>query len=284
MDRAFAFAEKNSMCTEASYAYTGKRGSCAASRCTVGVPRGSVVGFKDVAKNSEQALMEAVMQQPVSIAIEADKPVFQLYKSGIMTGACGQKLDHGVLAVGYGTDGGQDYWRVKNSWGAAWGEGGYVRLLRGRKKAGQCGILTGPPSFPVLSAAPGPSPAPPTPAPPTPPSPGPTPHYEKPPCQRGELEAALQGSGGHLCAPECAAGMCPSDVPEGTTAHPACVLSDPTSGKQYCALECLRTASCPSGAKCAKVGGKGVCVYPEGERKSKNVLGLVSGGQALINV
>ena len=50
---------------------------------------------------------------PVSVAIEADKPAFQHYKSGILTGsACGTKLDHGVLVVGYGSG----YWIVKNSW------------------------------------------------------------------------------------------------------------------------------------------------------------------------
>ena len=55
----------------------------------------------------------AVAKVPVSVAIEADKPAFQHYKSGILTGsACGTKLDHGVLVVGYGSG----YWIVKNSW------------------------------------------------------------------------------------------------------------------------------------------------------------------------
>merc|ERR1739845_138505 len=84
---------------------------------TVGIPKGSVTGFKDVTTDNEQAMMSALAQQPVSIAIEADKSVFQLYKSGVLSGTCGSNLDHGVLAVGYGTDGGKDYWLVKNSWG-----------------------------------------------------------------------------------------------------------------------------------------------------------------------
>merc|ERR1719446_77231 len=95
-------------------------------------------------------MTEAVAQQPVSIAVEADKRVFQSYKSGIMTGDCGTKLDHGILAVGYGTENGQDYWKVKNSWGAVWGDEGYVKLLRGKKGAGECGLLSQP-SYPVVS-------------------------------------------------------------------------------------------------------------------------------------
>jgi len=151
MDYAFAFAEQNAICTEKSYRYTASDGTCDTSRCTVGIPQGGVVGYTDVSRDNEQALMSAVAQQPVSIAIEADQASFQLYSSGVLTASCGTRLDHGVLAVGYGTDAGSDYWKVKNSWGTSWGEHGYVRLSRGSSREGECGILSGPPSFPVVS-------------------------------------------------------------------------------------------------------------------------------------
>jgi len=153
MDNGFAFAEKNAMCTEESYSYTGTKGTCSASSCTVGLAQGSVTGFKDVTVNSVEALMTALAQQPVSVAIEADSIFFQLYSGGVMQFWCGTKLDHGVLAVGYGTDGSTDYWKVKNSWGATWGEVGFFRLLRGKGGAGECGLLSGPPSYPVVSGA-----------------------------------------------------------------------------------------------------------------------------------
>jgi C1A family cysteine protease len=153
MDNAFQYAEKNALCTEQSYSYKGRRSTCEASSCTVGIPNGGVTGYKDVAKNDMQALMEAVTQQPVSIAIEADKSAFQLYRSGILSSTCGTHLDHGVLLVGYGSDSGKDYWKVKNSWGTTYGENGYVRLLRGKGGAGECGLLSGPPSFPVVSGS-----------------------------------------------------------------------------------------------------------------------------------
>ena len=79
----------------------GTDGTCASSRGTVGIPHGEVGGCTDVSKDNEQAMMTVVAQQPVSIAIETDQSIFQLYSSGALTASCGTRLDHGVLAVGY---------------------------------------------------------------------------------------------------------------------------------------------------------------------------------------
>merc|ERR1712019_100392 len=146
MENGFSYARGVAMCTESSYGYTARAGSCRASSCSEGIPRGGVTGYQKVG-GSEQALMSAVQQQPISVAIEADQSAFQRYSGGVLTYGCGQQLDHGVTVVGYGDENGTPYWKIKNSWGRSFGEAGYIRVGR---QGNQCGV-TNDASYPTVS-------------------------------------------------------------------------------------------------------------------------------------
>ncbi|KAJ8599177.1 hypothetical protein CTAYLR_010153 [Chrysophaeum taylorii] len=255
MDDAFAWIDANGgICAEADYSYAGVDESCSAS-CVDVV---SLTSYDDVAELDEEALKEAVAQQPVSVAIEADKSVFQLYSSGVLDStACGTSLDHGVLIVGYGTLDDIDYWKVKNSWGASWGLDGYVLIARGENV---CGIAAEP-SYPSVAADATYGAA--------------ASHYGDPyagTCLSDEITITIEGVSGEICAPTCSIfSPCPTDVPSGVVATPECALEDVSSGQSYCALICSSTtdlqdlragdSQCGTDASCKSVSGVGVCTY-----------------------
>lgn len=150
MDYGFQYViDNHGLTTESNYPYTARDGACDKEKASKIAT--AISGFRDVHANSELALMTAVAQQPISVAIEADQNVFQLYSGGVMTAKCGTNLDHGVLVVGYGTLDNKDYWLVKNSWGEDWGFNGYILLGRGAQygDTGQCGIQMDP-SYPIV--------------------------------------------------------------------------------------------------------------------------------------
>jgi len=145
MDNAFQFIiSKRGITTEALYPYKAIDGTC---KNPLPATAASITGWSDVPSMNEARLLLAVNVNPVSIAIEADSESFQFYSSGVFSDmSCGTNLDHGVLIVGYGTaTPGGDYWIVKNSWGATWGEQGYIRLARGKN---MCGVAMQP-SYPT---------------------------------------------------------------------------------------------------------------------------------------
>ena len=153
--------QEGGLCLESAYPYTGipqytfnvfcdkyvqiiilaRDGTCRASSC--GTKYNPISGDVKVTADSDTALEEALAVGCNAVGVEADQTSFQYYSSGVLTGKCGTQIDHGVLAVGYGAEGSQKYWKVKNSWGATWGDKGYIYLCRdcnANGSEGECGI------------------------------------------------------------------------------------------------------------------------------------------------
>ena len=132
----FKYVSKAGIEAESSYPYQGVVGTCKhnPSKSIFKISSFSYVPYLD-----NDALQAAVATQPVSVLIDASHLLY--YSGGIVSSGCTQTIDHAVLAVGYGTDGGKMYWKLKNSWGTNWGENGYLRLIRktGRGRT-PCGI------------------------------------------------------------------------------------------------------------------------------------------------
>jgi cathepsin L len=124
--------------TESSYPYTAEDGTCTYNAANIG---STLKAYTNVASGDETDLLAKVTLGPTSIAIDASQSSFQFYSSGVYSdaGCSTTSLDHGVLAVGWGTDAGTDYWIVKNSWDVSWGQSGYIWMQRG---VNMCGVAT----------------------------------------------------------------------------------------------------------------------------------------------
>ncbi|KAL3274150.1 hypothetical protein HHI36_015564 [Cryptolaemus montrouzieri] len=134
MSYAFNYVQDKGIETEDEYPYEAVQGVCRQTRIVF------QIGGQTRVDENEEAIRQAVATRPVSIGIDATNNL-QRYESGIFTDdTCTSTINHGVLVVGYGSENGQDFWIIKNSWGAEWGEAGYFRFLRNAEK--NCGITT----------------------------------------------------------------------------------------------------------------------------------------------
>lgn len=160
MASAFRWVQQHGIASESAYPYTG-RGTCDTAK--ENKPVATVSGSRSV--SGESGLKSAVAGRAVSIGVDAS--CLQLYHGGILDkSGCSGALDHGVLAVGYGTSAGTPYFKVqifsppttryllhrllaayylrptsyttkvKNSWGTSWGESGFFRVVEGKGMLG----------------------------------------------------------------------------------------------------------------------------------------------------
>jgi cathepsin F len=135
---AYEYVIKNKgIDTENSYPYQGVDGTCSFSTRNIGA---TIRNFTMISTDEDQMAAYLVNNGPIAIAANAEE--WQFYIGGVFYLPCMTSLDHGILIVGYGTetdilDQTMPYWIIKNSWGADWGESGYIRVERGD---GKCGV------------------------------------------------------------------------------------------------------------------------------------------------
>ena len=125
--------------TARSYPYKYEQGPrCKFNPTKVGA---YMADFKRVTPTEDELKAAVYHHGPVSVAVHITDSFKEYTKGVFIDNGCGNgqmKYNHAMLVVGYGTEEGQDYWLVKNSWGTKWGEKGYIKMARNRNN--MCGI------------------------------------------------------------------------------------------------------------------------------------------------
>jgi C1A family cysteine protease len=139
-DQAFNYTSKYGVETEAAYPYPylAKDEQCKYNASEVVYKN---TGWGNVPSGNSVALAAALVNQPLSVSV--DSSAFQLYTGGIITSTtCGTQIDRNILAVGYSSQNGQDYWILQNQWGPTWGIQGYVYIAKSNStnNPGICGV------------------------------------------------------------------------------------------------------------------------------------------------
>eukprot|EP00930_Biecheleria_cincta_P087951 TRINITY_DN7718_c0_g1_i2.p1 TRINITY_DN7718_c0_g1~~TRINITY_DN7718_c0_g1_i2.p1 ORF type:complete len:536 (-),score=68.94 TRINITY_DN7718_c0_g1_i2:47-1654(-) len=257
------------MRTESDYPYTAGPGGTQTCDLST-VPTSSMLtvgGFAWV--QTETDLLAAVVQQPVALGLYAG-PQVQGYASGVLNQCGNAPADHAVVVVGYGVEGGSQYWLIKNSWGTDWGLSGYMQILRGQN---MCGIGNNAMMYPTGTALTSNTVIP---APTTTTAPPASASWWANPatttCSGGNIDvngqATIEKDGashtinfgapaGSPCSPSCSSGPCPA-YPSG--GYPYCYYT--SSLGSWCALVCgVNGWTCPAGMSCSTTSGEGTCVY-----------------------
>jgi len=126
------------LCAAAAYR-PGAAGACAAAGCAHECAPARAAA---VAPGARAPLLAALAGRPVAVAVDAASFAFQMYTGGVLTGdACGTQLDHALLAVAYNLTAPTPFLRAQNSWGAAWGDHGFVDIgIEDEEGPGVCGV------------------------------------------------------------------------------------------------------------------------------------------------
>ena len=133
MDYAFEYLKTHPFCTEEEYQYTARDGTCRDSSCSG--PTDST--YVDIPAKNEDSLLTALVDGPVSVAVDASS--WSFYSGGVMS-RCGNGLNHGVTLVKY--DSTENSVTIRNSWGSSWGEKGHIRLAVGHDTCGYADVAS----------------------------------------------------------------------------------------------------------------------------------------------
>ena len=137
----YAYVKERGLMIEGNYAYKGVEQSCQYDETKVAVRISGVYQYE----KSPEGMKRGLTIGPISMSLHASADSFRSYKGGIYNDiSCPTNTNHAVQAVGWGREGNQLYFIMRNSWGATWGDQGYMKIEAIQSKdrpLGICGMF-----------------------------------------------------------------------------------------------------------------------------------------------
>jgi len=135
MEDVFEYAETHTLPYADEDPYIEEDGTCMRGSVRDMVSSYGVLSIEDDPRAEDHLAWLVTHYGPVAVSVDSSSDAFQNYAGGIFSASlCTDDVDHAMAIIGYGPG----YWILKNSWGRAWGENGYMRLQRG---VNACGIM-----------------------------------------------------------------------------------------------------------------------------------------------
>lgn len=138
--RVFEYIRKNGVSLSSDYSYEGAQGVCKSEN----LPKVSInlASYVELDPCDEELLKIAIAQVgPIVVSLDINHESFMRYSSGIyFEPDCTRRANHVALLVGYGSESGQDFWLIQNSFGVKWGVDGFMKLARNRDN--HCGVAS----------------------------------------------------------------------------------------------------------------------------------------------
>lgn len=146
---AFNFYAKDGVIDRNDYKYVAREQTCMSNQYDRMFFLNSTSSYRNVSPDLN-SFKNALRLGPLSVAFAVSN-TFMYYTQGIYDGDCAADINHGMTGVGFGVENGTEYVIVRNSWGSAWGEQGYVRIiLDTSSQYGKCQVY-GWPSYPIVA-------------------------------------------------------------------------------------------------------------------------------------
>jgi len=144
---AFNYLKKPGLANEAQFTYRASNLRCPSNLSPKAkIAQWTYIGSGKASPTTAQLKTAIMTYGPISVTVNGS---FSSYSSGVYNACNNSKVNHMVNIEGWSDEGG-GYWIMRNSWGAKWGEKGYMRIRYTDRNGRKCNRIGETAAFAIL--------------------------------------------------------------------------------------------------------------------------------------